>query len=323
MWKPTSAAIVLSFAFLVGCGGEPSNEASCTGKCDSLGVYELDPTVGYESRLEMVALLQARYPLPVNFPDPLDGIVIQTEWQHDSLRGIDPDSGEFGGWWPNLNWALTVWPFVALQDGLGEFDDVHVVIPEDWRFDLPPDVASDMGAYFLHRAHLSERLASGAAGLQERRALAAQAQDLMWTYHTSAIRRTLSLNESELALLPDGEREFARAWGATWVELLAAANFPTDAATVEFVQGSAIPQRIVEPADYYFFGSDLPRNARTFIRALAVLDAFEHEFGHPVRSLFTRLEDKNRAQAFLYSFIMNGVSLAQLWELNGSQSELD
>ena len=134
--------------FAIGCAAEPQP------------AVVLDPTRSYADRLALMAMLESAHPYPGSgtdaWPDHRAGIVLQTEWQLASGRTTRAANGLLDGWWPNVNWTLSVWQFQAQQRFRGEFSGVEVIEPELPRFDMPDSVGRMWADYYAPSTELAK-----------------------------------------------------------------------------------------------------------------------------------------------------------------------
>jgi hypothetical protein len=92
----------------------------------------------YPDRLQVLRLLEAAYPVPLVFAQPMDGIVLQTSWQADSGRARHP-------WWSRVNSSLNLWQLLALQSR-GELSHVGLTPPPEVT--MPDAVQRKIHAYY-------------------------------------------------------------------------------------------------------------------------------------------------------------------------------
>jgi hypothetical protein len=108
----------------------------------------LDPTKGYGARLQMFHLMKQKHPYPQGWSDHRDGIAIQAKWQDATGRDVPDASGRLDCWWSNVNYTLTVWPFLVLQKHRGDFPGVPVVTFPGSRFAIPDSFTKAVLAYY-------------------------------------------------------------------------------------------------------------------------------------------------------------------------------
>lgn len=244
------------------------------------GRSTLDPRY-YRDRLEMIRRIEVAFPDVTNTVDspwmghPHAGIDVQTRWQLESGRTFPDGEGRATGWWAGVNYTLSVWPFVVARE---HFSDsvlaVDVRLPDDPVYALPPYIERDWLAY-LEMLRAVER-AFGAGSLSEEalRRRGARLQSLLWDAHLESVRTGRRRFESALGGFPAAERRFARAWGETTVEFLAALNFPTDALVSGYVN-DLLPgfvlhgRRVVGPAN------ELTPSQRLLLNQLTELHDYE------------------------------------------------
>lgn len=229
----------------------------------------LRPSERYEDRLKVIELLQAAHPYPAGVADARDGIRLQTEWQLSSGRAApDPSTGRIDSWWGDVNYTLSVWQLLALQQVRGEFSNVVV----EGAPVVPSEVASKI--VDLYDAIDLAREQPGAQGsAHETRE---HLQKLMWTFHVASVHAGLPKAEKNFAKLPSGEREFAESWGYTLVDLIAIINFPTNEAAVGTINAMLLPQRVVRPEDFELTEpTDLPYAQRLGIAGIDKVHQFE------------------------------------------------
>lgn len=253
--------------------------AGCTaGDVVSL---ELDPTASYDDRVAMLAILADEHPYPGAgtdgaWPDHRAGIVLQTEWQSASGRATRDGSGRVDGWWPNVNWTLSVWQFEAQQRYRGGFGDIAIVVPGDPRFALPEDVGRGWAEYYDAIDRAREDVAAGRLTPRQESERARELQQMMWDVHVAAVREGLARNGDRAGVLAPGEDRFAVSWGYTAVEFIAAANFPSDAGSIGRMQELLLPLRPVVPGDYDDAGPpDLTWHQHMAVHAMEVLHEVE------------------------------------------------
>ena len=230
----------------------------------------------YPDRLQVLRLLEAAYPVPSGFAQPMDGVVRQTAWQADSGR-------EHHSWWSRANSSLNLWQLLALQSR-GELAHVDLIPPPEVA--MPDAVQRKILSYYDHLRALGE--ANGQLSTYTAREAAAHAlQVRLWDFHVAAIRASLAASETALGELPAGEHDFAEAWGRTVVELLAIAAFPTTAMVVRPLNGPCVlPPRILHAADLDLEQpSDLEWSCRISVRAMGVLHRHEQRRGNRLQGL--------------------------------------
>lgn len=244
----------------------------------------LDPAGSYEDRLRLLDVLREAHPYPFDgspsaWPDHRGGIHVQTRWQLESGRATTDAAGRLWGWWPNVNWGLTAWPLEALQLR-GELTHVRIAGAGDARFRLPPAVVDAVHEYADAIDAVRARAEAGTLPCAEVPDEKARLQALMRKLHTVSLDAALPRNEDARALLPDGERVFSSNWGYSLVRLLAAANFPTDEATVSRIQELVLPSRFVDAADYDpSSASDLSAAERGGLVAMRAFHELEQRTG--------------------------------------------
>jgi hypothetical protein len=199
----------------------------------------LDPAVNYYDRKTMITLLQKKHPSAAGFADRNAGILLQTDWQITSGRAVP------AVWWPAVNWTLTVFQF---QTRMARGDFPGVVVKNLTKYVLPTSVATAANAYY---ATVDDYTAKAPAmTYKDRAAREFYIQKLMWDYHIAAITQGLQNAAPDLAKLPLAEQTFAMAWGDGFVDLLAAANFPTDYSTISSLQALLPPTTVLSMNEY-------------------------------------------------------------------------
>ena len=256
--------------------GEP-NEASHTAAVTSACILAataaspctIDPMHDYNDRLAVIQALQMRHPFPAALGgasmDLNAGILQQTQWQLASLRHsagasiAAPAAGwSFDGWWPSINYRLTIWQLKALQ-ARGEFAGVLLASEQTAPGggpDRPPaSIVSGVQAYF-------DEIARAGATLDS-------IQRKLWGFHIPVVQQATIDWEPKRARLPAGEQTFALNWGKGMVDFIGGINFPTDSTTIAFLQGVALPMRLVVPNDYNLLvSSTLPTPVRNAVIAM-------------------------------------------------------
>ncbi len=209
----------------------------------------------YEDRLRLLDLMAAAYPLPEQFPDPMDGIRMQTKWQLDSGRGLTP-------WWSKCNYTLTIWRLRALKNR-GEFG--HVTIAGNDQVSLPRSIERRLHRYY-------KVIRSIGAGVKVPPKLL---QMILWGIHVHSLAVAFKSAKTELESLPPGEREFAVGWGKIMVRALAGVGFWTTKRLTAPLTAD-LPARVLCASDINpEHLSDLPLNQRT--AAIAIADLGLHE----------------------------------------------
>lgn len=272
---------------------------------DAGEVTVLDPSRSYPDRLRLLELLEQRHPYPDGWPDHRAGIELQTAWQLRSGRTTTDDAGLLDGWWPNVNYTLSVWQFQAQQQLLGEFPEVRVVTNADARFDMPEHVAEGWVAYY---EAIDAARADADAGLLVPTEASARARDLqrkMWAVHVDAVHAGLAVNEDRLASLPPGEDRFSTSWGVTAVDFLAVANFPSDEENIDRTQRALLPERIVTADDYEpGGGADLSWHQRQALFGMERLHESEQQTGGALFRIWRNAAARPRCDA-LCSYLMD------------------
>lgn len=270
----------------------------------------LDPTRSYDDRVRILELIAEAHPYPDGWPDQRDGIRAQTEWQAASGRSTRAADGRIYGWWPNINWTLTVWQIQALQRR-GELTWVQIEGFADPRFALPASIEAAVWEYYDEVDAARRRSEIGAVSPDERRAIEWRLQGLLWDYHSEAVRIALARNEDLIDDLPDGERQFATSWAYSLVEILAVIRFPTDEETVRGIQQSALPPRLVAPRDFDLTAtSDLSALCRGGLIAIRALHRFERLTGGALRWFLARAVDNAERAAHAAHVFVDALSSA-------------
>ncbi len=205
----------------------------------------------YEDRLRLLDLMAAEYPLPEQFPDPMDGIRMQTKWQLDSGRHATL-------WWSKCNYALTVWRLRALKNR-GEFG--HVTIAGKDQLALPKSIERRLRRYYK----VIRSIGAGDTVPPKR------LQMILWGIHVHSVSIAFKAAKADLESLPPGEREFAVGWGEIVVRALAGAGFRTTKRLAGPFAGH-LPARVLSASDINpEHRSDLPLNQRTAAIVIANL----------------------------------------------------
>lgn len=197
------------------------------------GRRELDAR-RYEDRLAMLRALSGALPDATAEADspwsgaPEAGLEFQTEWQRASGRNFPDDCGRATGWWAAVNYTLTVWPFLAVRRRSdGAFSGVELQLPRSSAFELDPTASERWVEYFELRSRLEELRRADALSAEDLGGHARRLQAALWDAHLYSVRVARSRFSGLLPELPKAERDFARLWGSTTVEYLAALNAPT------------------------------------------------------------------------------------------------
>lgn len=275
--------LVLLASVVAGCAAPLEDDAESTRA--ALSERVLDPARSYDDRLAILDLLAKRHPAPTSWPDARRGIYVQTEWQRDSGRATKVGD-RLWGWWPNINYTLTAWQMIVLQQRRGEFRDIRLVVYDDARFAVPEDVAQAILAFY---DALDAARARANAPAHERIELQMRLQTKMWAMHEAALELGIARFDGLRGSLPPGERDFAGSW-AGLVDLLTAANFPTEEYLVDRINELVLPQHLVEADDYNVLRrTDLPLLARTGVVAVRLLSEFERRTGGLLGKLLRRM----------------------------------
>lgn len=188
----------------------------------------------YDDRLEMLRALSRAFPDATTGVDspwsgsPEVGLEYQTKWQVESGRTFPDESGRASGWWAAVNYTLTVWPFLAVRRHLSEaFGGVEVRVPDEPAFELESRAADRWVEYFEMRRTVEALRADGEVSEETLERRARRLQSTLWSAHLHSVRVGRDRFRDKLGDLPEAERKFARMWGETTVEYLAALNAPT------------------------------------------------------------------------------------------------
>lgn len=305
---------------LAGCSDAATEAVGTTAQASEGMTF--DAARSYEDRARLLERLRADHPLPAGLLDPRDGIVLQTRWQgatRDGSAGPDviharTSSGRvLYGWWPNVNYTLTAWQMIALQERLGEYDDVVVTgysrdddaCIDPARFDARSPAArhvvDTIVEFYRSVDGVMDRSRAGGLATDEARSAAeADLQAKMWRFHEAALDFALARNQDVLgtvprsdacndfgSVLPEGERQFAKGWGTSLVPLLAAVNFSTAEAVVAPVNAYVLPQAIVTPADLDLLNgrSSMDPSQRAGVSLIVKIDDIESRNDGPIREL--------------------------------------
>ncbi|MBN4050172.1 hypothetical protein JYT28_00290 [Desulfobulbus sp. AH-315-M07] len=291
---------LLACLFVVGCSDQPFGEDEAYEKTLRSLPLKLDPTTSYEDRVRILDLLEDVHPLPDGFHDSRDGIRAQTVWQMESGRALPEASGRIDGWWGNINWTLGVWQMRVLQRERGEFANIEMTVFDD--FEPNEEVSRELlDLYDL----IDETYADPEEGAFGRHLRQHELQRENWEFHVAAIESGLAQHEAGLEALPDGEREFAAAWGYTMVELLSIMNFPTHEAWIDPFIDATMPDFIVQPEDLKFTGSSgLPFEQHMACAGIYAIHKFEQWTFHLIRktlNLFVTSIDKAEAAVHIFA----------------------
>jgi hypothetical protein len=229
----------------------------------------LRPERSYADRIELLGLVAERHPYPEGWGDQRAGILLQTEWQHRSGRGISDADGRLDSWWPIANWTLTVWQLEALQRR-GELDEVRLA---ERPLPLPDEVAAPILGYYDRLDELRRARAA------REPARVGELQRLLWSFHVRAIEHGLSHGAPHLRALPAAEARFAESWGHCMVGLLAAVNSRTELDAMRGMQ-QILPPRLLAPDDWDPRApSDLSEAQRRTLAAMRALYESEQASG--------------------------------------------
>lgn len=283
----------LTIVALAGCAVDPTESTPSEAHPALDGAF--DPARSYSDRIILLERVAKDHPYPfagtrLAWPDQRDGIVMQTKWQLDSGRATRSDEDTLWGWWPNVNYTLSAWQAIILQDR-GELDDIELVEYVDQeRFGPSPDARAAALAYYDELDLVRVRAERGLLSEVQTRAAQERLQQLLWKFHSEALEDGLARNEDVLRELPLGERRFSTAWGYTAVEILTTINLPTSGELIGPMNELLLPRRILRDSDLDArLPSDLPQSQRIGATSLVLLDEFERASGDRVLETMKRL----------------------------------
>jgi hypothetical protein len=182
----------------------------------------------YADREKVLGMLSHLFPLPKGVADPMDGDLIQTQWQAKSGRDVQP-------WWSRINYCLVIWRMQALQSA-GKFK--HVTLNNTQPAPLPKEVCAQLLRYYRAVSIMRKRPVSSG-----------MLQKLFWLVHARTVDAALLSAGGLECTLPDGERQFALGWGAIMVKVLADTNFSTGSLTIGPLN-LELPQRLLHQSDF-------------------------------------------------------------------------
>lgn len=243
----------------------------------------------YEDRSKIVLLLEERHPYPEGWEDMREGLRVLTDWQRASGRAQHE-------WWQNCNRALDVWPLQILQKYRGEFQDVTLANVEGADWEIPEEVARSVLAYYDELARLRAAVDAGVLSGEEAKRAEGKLQALEWEWHQVALGTALARGRGAMERMPKGEQIFARSWGEGMVSVMSALNSSTSFEIVSWFVANALPERLVEEADYDLRrSSSLAHAKRTALVSLRSIEAIERKSGGRFSRLLARLNRNDQA----------------------------
>ncbi|HEY5922803.1 MAG TPA: Leg1-related protein [Kofleriaceae bacterium] len=163
-----------------------------------------------------------------------------------------------------------------------------------------------------------EDVAAGRLSPREQSQRSRELQRDMWDVHVAAVEAGLSTNRDRLAQLPPPEQRFARAWGYTAVEFIAAGDFPSDRDSIGRTQAIILPLRLVADGDFGDGSADLTWHQHMALHAMDALHEAERLTNHALFRAWQEALAEPRCAA-LCPFILDQ-ALAE--ELDGLPSYL-
>lgn len=219
-------------------------------------VFTANPWL-YSHRLGLYKVLLASTPnlqKDDGWGNPLWGLPLQFSWQHDTGRLFDSEASGIvnqSSWWANMNYFLSVVPFVAAMDA-GVFD--HALPPNGaFKIAQPSDPSDSYcvdyatckfiapNATIAWRAFFS-RVSDPPVSIDE-------AVQLLWKAHVHSLHEGTPRAQPLLALLPSkAEANFGLGW-ANLVDFVAAMQYDVDYNQTNKMQALVVPPRMLTDAD--------------------------------------------------------------------------
>lgn len=309
----------MTLGLSLGCSAAPEELTETNDQ--AVTTLTFDAARSYEERARLLERLQVDHPLPAGMLDPRDGIILQTRWQGTTRDGsAGPDVIHAGtgtnrvlyGWWPNVNYTLTAWQMIALQERRAEYRNVQVTgyanirerCIDGARFDTKSaparHVVDTIVDFYRTVDETTARSRNGTLDETARSVAEADLQTKMWRFHEAALEFALARNTDVLGttrraqgcdsfgtVLPEGERQFAKGWGTSLVPLLAAVNFSTAKSIVGPVNNYVLPQSVVTTADLDLVNgrSTMAPSQRAGVAFIVKIDDIESKNDGPIREL--------------------------------------
>ncbi|XP_063088964.1 protein LEG1 homolog [Cavia porcellus] len=227
------------------------------------GKYIIDPWV-YTDRMGMYKILLKQTAVyfakfaPENEQNILWGLPLQHGWQYSSGRLADPRRRTSCGyesdplcismdsWWADMNYFLSVLPFLAaLDSGILEIspDEVTLLQPSTDQIQFCYDVSAC-------RSSFPQIINKWRAFFQYVQTPSSTFEDLLkhlWDAHTTSLRESIKMFEDRYGYYSKEEANFGKNW-AEAVHYLAASRFPTTLIRSHIFQ-KGLPPRILTSAD--------------------------------------------------------------------------
>uniref|UniRef100_A0A8C2VEZ9 Chromosome 6 open reading frame 58 n=1 Tax=Chinchilla lanigera TaxID=34839 RepID=A0A8C2VEZ9_CHILA len=227
------------------------------------GKYVIDPWVFtdrmgmYKILLRQTAPYFAKF-APENEQNILWGLPLQHGWQYSSGRLADPTRRTNCGyesdhlcissdsWWADMNYFLSVLPFLAaLDSGIMEIspDQVTLLPPAEDQMRFCYDVSGC-------RSSFPEIVSKWRTFFQYVQKPSSTFEDLLkylWEAHTTSLKESIKIFEDRYAYYSKQEANFGKNWAAA-VLYLAAARLPTTLIRSSIFQ-KGLPPRILTNTD--------------------------------------------------------------------------
>ncbi|KAM4816101.1 protein LEG1 homolog [Urocitellus parryii] len=266
------------------------------------GTYIINPWVFsekmgvYKILLNKTATYFAKF-APENEQNLLWGLPLQHGWQYTSGRLADPsqrtDCGyesdhlcvSVDSWWADLNYFLSVIPFLAAVDS-----GVLGISSDQIRF-LPPPKDQTRFCYDVSGCHssFSEIMKKWIDFYQYMKLPTSNFDDLLkylWDAHTISLKTSVKSFEDRYAFYSEKESEFEKNWIIA-VEYIGASRIPTTLIRVHKSQ-KGLPPRILVDTDIAPVISDFTVFQNTVLLGLSTVGKVHKssEFHHVINQAF-------------------------------------
>jgi len=255
--------------------------------------------------------------------NPLWGLPLQFSWQHDTgrLASSVQEIVNTSSWWANVNYVLSVIPFVAaVEAGL---------IPNGKSLTIAPAIASPVACTSYSTClQLAPNATSKWLILMKRvkggNLNISTAVELLWDAHLHSLHEGIPLATPLVPLLPSvAEAHFGLSW-ANLVDFVAALRFDVNYNNTNMLQALVMPPRILHDNDSVPHIHDFSGAQNRALLASDVLYSANQKTGGRVLQLFQRLccTESGRVAAYntMIGFMQNpstdGANLLKvLWDL--------
>jgi len=281
----------------------------------------------YSHRLGLYKLLLAsttQLHFDNGWGNPLWGLPLQFSWQHDTAR-LDSSASDrvnSTSWWGNMNYVLSVVPFVAAVEAGLIADSAALKI-------LPPAAGATIGCTSYSEClvlapNATSKWLTFMQRAKEGGLNSSAAVLLLWDAHLHSLHEGTPLAAPLVQLLPSrNEAKFGLSW-ANLVDFVAAMQFDVDYNNTNTLQGLVMPPRILRDDDTVPHIADFSGAQNRALLASSLMYKANQDTSGRALQLFQRLcctqAGRTAAYSAMVGFMKNpiedvGTIVEMLWDL--------